>query len=849
MPVAVLLAHELKRFCQTGKNKGKPGPCPEDGAAATAPAARPKKKATVRGQLDSHAANTVASAAFKGLKVTSEHVKAAAAKVGQAAWSKLSPKAQQRVAWTYGKAKAIEHKAMIGFHKSREAVEHAAQTWGLSEGAASKLGKIIGGIDLALAWTVNVPAGAAIGTTLGGAAGGIVGAKVAAWTPVVSLSLLAASSALRAPFAAIGLARKLIGTRALAAAKTSEPISAGSIAGKVAERLSKLSDESGEWYLALLATAIDAGHAVGEAVGVADAVFKKNPTPDQKPKQAVHTECYRESNGTITDAEIFAAGTFRGKRYTTGDLDQMVRNFDAFSKTVGPDGKKRRVLLEVPAVLGHEETQEFLDRSDLPAAAWCASIRRKGKFLLADFRDVPPKVMRLLKTKRYSKVSAEVYDDPPEGIPGTGKMLRRVAFLGGDIPQIKDLDSIPMPEEHAEGVGQWRPTVLRFLKVHHKKTGTFEVFAEVAMPTRDEMIAKLRELGYSDEFCSGLKDEQLAECLRVHAGSKMDDLPDGGPSVFDGMGGGGGNSGDGSFDDPLMTGQGASAGKDRSSSTGPDVFPPPDDGVKLSDFADGELPNALSPEEQEKMVKVTKKMAERARAMAKKYGCKMGDDGQDASANPAVTGSNPMTNATTASNSPSQTQAMRDKGRVFSEADVRRMALEEVRRILKTEVQGSVKELQKFAEEEKQAKKRDAVIAFCESAYTAGKLTGIDYKCKKAGGPSGPVFARLLRADSRHVAHKYTEAKTNRVIELTEFDLQCREIERKPSHFGEKFASPLNGSMPTTDDGKKHALVERFRELEPGFKKSGYMMSEEDFVKTWMKAPPKEFDKIMGQVA
>lgn len=173
--------------------------------------------------------------------------------------------------------------------------------------------------------------------------------------------------------------------------------------------------------------------------GYKDGFIYANHAVQDKPKWAE----FGEGSATLHGVEIFANGEHRGKTYDDVQLDEMVRNFRKYSV-----GKKP--LLRVPAVLGHEETQEFLDRSDLPAAAWATDVFRgrkecpacmgeggkcemcggKGEIgtLKADFADVPPKVARLLKGKTYRQVSAEIYDEPPEGIPGEGAMLRRVAF-------------------------------------------------------------------------------------------------------------------------------------------------------------------------------------------------------------------------------------------------------------------------------------------------------------------------------------------------------------------------------------------------------------------------------------
>ena len=169
-----------------------------------------------------------------------------------------------------------------------------------------------------------------------------------------------------------------------------------------------------------------------------------------------HVEKFGEGASTLHGVEIFATGDHRGKPYTEADLGQMVQNFRRYSMPKA--GKKG--LVSIPAVLGHEEDQAYLERSDLPAAGYATDVWQDRKecplcqgsrasegkpcpmcsgrgevgVLKANFNDVPPKVARLLKGKTYKQVSAEVYDEPPDGLGGDGKMLRRVAFPGRGDP-------------------------------------------------------------------------------------------------------------------------------------------------------------------------------------------------------------------------------------------------------------------------------------------------------------------------------------------------------------------------------------------------------------------------------
>lgn len=173
----------------------------------------------------------------------------------------------------------------------------------------------------------------------------------------------------------------------------------------------------------------------------------------------------RSSAGeVIRGADLFASGVYRGQEYTVADLDEIARNFT-----------RLRQLLDPPAVLGHEESQEFLDallgsdrereadaeRTDQPAAGWVdrvwvdkyvepSSGRLEG-VLKGDITGVPAKIAEMIRNGRYKKISAEIYDDFTDDYGQSyGKALRRVAILGAEVPQVKRLGDLPAPTAFAE---------------------------------------------------------------------------------------------------------------------------------------------------------------------------------------------------------------------------------------------------------------------------------------------------------------------------------------------------------------------------------------------------------------
>lgn len=207
----------------------------------------------------------------------------------------------------------------------------------------------------------------------------------------------------------------------------------------------------------------------------------------------------------IKNVEAFSIGEKRGKKYTPEDLKDIAENFQKFNKGQRPG-------FDVPAVLGHEETPEkqlkFLENTGIPAAGWIRDAKTDGKKLFVDL-EASPELHRAIKDGSYGPVSIEIYDKPPEGLPGArGKMMRRLAMLGGEIPQDKNLARM---SAYSERLRSLRTTRLTDCVAHE---GYVTCFSEVHMPTHEEMVAKLAEHGFDPE---ALKTHEgcMAEMMRM----------------------------------------------------------------------------------------------------------------------------------------------------------------------------------------------------------------------------------------------------------------------------------------------------------------------------------------------
>lgn len=231
---------------------------------------------------------------------------------------------------------------------------------------------------------------------------------------------------------------------------------------------------------------------------------------------------FAETN-TISNIEIFASGTYRGKDYSVQDLDTIARNF----ARLGEQGKN---LLRVPVVYGHEE-----DRTDKPAAGWVSGVRVKkyrdpdtGKLegtLLADFSDVPQETRQLVRSKRFRHVSAEVYDNFLDDYErGFGMALRRVALLGNEVPQCKRIAELPR-DQFSDRL--FNPFRLRRVGISRNESlGTFTIFSEVTQMERESLVKQLLALvpDLDPRTQESLTDEQIMDIVAALGGETTDPL-------------------------------------------------------------------------------------------------------------------------------------------------------------------------------------------------------------------------------------------------------------------------------------------------------------------------------------
>lgn len=421
--------------------------------------------------------------------------------------------------------------------------------------------------------------------------------------------------------------------------------------------------------------------------------------------------------GRLRGVDLFTIGEHRGKEYTLQDLRDIVANFKRYQAG-------NRPLMRVPAVLGHSEDQSFLEQEGLPACGWLSDLYLDGDHLRGDFEDIHPKAFPLLENKSYRTVSAEIYDDPPNGIPGTGCMLRRIAFLGGDIPEVKGLEELPALEKYAEATRRQltrylhSPTTVRLNRITARadRAGTYFVFSEVGPMNRDEMMKKLAEGGWDEDHLKGLNDKQMAEACRMHdelTRDKDDDHED-------------------------------------------------HDEKEPSDEEVGKMSEEERKEKAEAFSARSKKYASYAAKFSMKH--------DEPASEPEPTGGSgdPPPKKTTVTHQ-------------FSEKAVRQIVASAV-----AEVRKEFIPIREQTEQLAANTKRANIQKFCEAMVASGKVLAAEMDPGDPKNPRPTLADRLMRADARTVVHKFREG--GKEVALTELDLQMREIEARPvlQRFGER---------------------------------------------------------------
>jgi len=200
----------------------------------------------------------------------------------------------------------------------------------------------------------------------------------------------------------------------------------------------------------------------------------------------------------------------------------MIRNFEMFqSPKLGANRLQR-----APVVVGH--TEKDLHNSAVAKRGDHGRLYREGEVLKADIDGVDEDLANAIKAGNFEDVSAEIYHDPPDEFRrrgAKGKMFRRLAILGGDIPFVKGLNAGTGLKDKLVTCSESWPKVA-VTRARRTRESGYTTFSEDVPMTRDEMVSKLTSAGGNAELLATYSEEQLAECVRLFdaAGQKVEQI-------------------------------------------------------------------------------------------------------------------------------------------------------------------------------------------------------------------------------------------------------------------------------------------------------------------------------------
>ncbi len=133
----------------------------------------------------------------------------------------------------------------------------------------------------------------------------------------------------------------------------------------------------------------------------------------------------------FNNVELFAVGTWNGKKFTQKDLDNIVNSYQA-----------EKGVFSIPIKLGHNDAQKLLAADGMPAAGWIENVKRVGDKLVGDFKKVPQTVGDLIKSGAFRKRSVELNPNFKIGDNVYPLVLTGLALLGDKLPAVDTLADI-----------------------------------------------------------------------------------------------------------------------------------------------------------------------------------------------------------------------------------------------------------------------------------------------------------------------------------------------------------------------------------------------------------------------
>jgi hypothetical protein len=549
--------------------------------------------------------------------------------------------------------------------------------------------------------------------------------------------------------------------------------------------------------------------------------------------------------------EVFRFGRLKGKTYSPDrDGRDLRTNFQRFSTGPKP--------LHVPSVVvGHEE--EDLRDTRIPRLGDVTDLTADGGKVKVNLESIEPALVQAIKGGKLDSVSAEIYDEPPEGLfenraailqelkdrgrdpvadlkdarawasreherqvaktfaehgdpdevhdyeylvdlglrRKLGKMFRRLAFLGGDIAHVKGLNQEGLTSKLAT-FSERRPRI-RITRVSCRR-GAYTVFSEDVPMQREEMIKALVAAGMPEEVVNSMDDMQLEAVLKVTQGGGEQPAEGTEPPPTEEPAPEG--------DEPPVEGDDAGATAEEGDEGQGNEPPPEEEGD------DKEKPNEFDEGMGDDKDAAMSSFGEMCKKYSDAYRRKFGEDLPPLDQKKPATASGPAT--------------------PFSEGAMEKLITRVVNKVV-----GPVR--QQVSATAADAK-RQRVTTFCEEQVRKGRINPAEMD--ETAGPT--LVDRLLKLDAVQKVHKFSE--NGKEKSLTALDAELRAIQqRAPLYKGEKIKDSKTGAVKFAESSGQEARKERVKKFAEGkgrtvLAKIG--MDKDAYLKAWEAADEKAREEL-----
>ena len=181
----------------------------------------------------------------------------------------------------------------------------------------------------------------------------------------------------------------------------------------------------------------------------------------------------------LKGVEVFSVGKWNGDEFTLDDLNHMILSFE-----------DTKAGIARPLKLGHGKEQKLLQKEGLPAAGWVEKLYINGNKLVADFRDIPKKIYKLLEVGAYKKVSIEMFTKVNIKGKEYKNLITAVALLGAETPGVMDLNDIMAMYETEETPKSYEQTLEFNFKDNRKDSVMEKTEQEIKLALELEQTQK-----------------------------------------------------------------------------------------------------------------------------------------------------------------------------------------------------------------------------------------------------------------------------------------------------------------------------------------------------------------------